>query len=418
MTQRWISLLAPLVLAVLAFSPCAVSGEEDERIPEEENLEVSSPWREYFKEHFEIHGYLSTAYVSVRNRDGEDQPRSSDQLQQGFAEGSTFDYRIAALNVGYAPAPRHAFTLQLAHRHFADSPVTAAEGNLRLDWFFYRFQIRENLDLTLGRFPVSSGLFNKIRDAGVLLPTFRLPYNFYREGSLVSETVDGISLAFEHRWRSGWGLEAEGYYGRHDLVDTGGANRQSSVVEVGVDPDIGLQLWIHLPVSGLRLGLGAQRFRLDERSLFNDQPADWETWFASVEYQRNRLTVLAEYRQIRLPIDTSVLADNLGWVDLPYVQLGYAVTERWTVWGIQEFGRARQRGPQLVGSPIAFKTRDDSVLSLVFALNRHLRWKAEFHWESSEQADLRVVSTDPLVIDPGFQEFQTRYTLISFSASF
>ncbi len=419
MSRQILILPVPCLLVILLLVvPLGAFGDEEDTAEQEEKIDGPSRWKGYLREHFEVHGYLSTAFVSVRNGQGEDQPRSSDQFQQGLAEGDTFDYRVAALNVGYAPAPRHAFTLQLAHRHFADSPVTAAEGNLRLDWFFYRFQIRENLDLTLGRFPVANGLYNKIRDAGVLLPTFRLPYNFYREGSLVSETVDGVSLTYDHRWRSGWGLEAEGYFGRHDLVDTGGANPASLVVEVGVDPDIGFQLWIDPPLSGWRLGLGAQRFRLDERSLFNDQPADWETWFASLEYQRKRLTALAEYRQLRFPIDNGRLAGNFGWVDLSYLQIGYAVTPRWSVWGIQEFGQARQAGRQLIGSPISFKSRDDSILAVVFALSRHLRWKAEFHWESAELADLEVVSTDPLLIDPGLEEFQTRYTILSISASF
>jgi hypothetical protein len=418
MTQRWISLLAPLVLAVLAFSPRAVSGEEDERTPEEENLEVSSPWREYFKEHFEIHGYLSTAYVSVRNRDGEDQPRSTDQYLQGLMEGETFDYRIAALQVRYEPAPRHSFLLQLAHRSLADSSITALEKDLVLDWLFYRFQVRENLELSLGRFPVANGLFNKFRDVGVLLPFFRPSYNFYRDGDFISETVDGLGMTYRHRWTSGWRLEVEGYAGRHDLLEGGGAIPRALVEEIRVEPNMGVQLWLRPPIAGLQLAVGGQRFDLAAGSNFNDGPATWKNWFASVEYLGNKLTLRGEFRSIAFPIDTSPVFDNDAGIDFSYLQLGYQWTRRLGLWGQVEWGRAHQVGAVFPDSRIAFRSRDDVAFSTVFALNEHLVWKAEFHWEAFDIGATQVISTDPLRIDPQLTGYRSRFTIVSFSTSF
>ena len=418
MSHRIFPLPALYLLMILLFVPAAALGEEEETAAEVERIEAPSRWKQYLKEHFEVHGYLSTAYVSVRNQN-RDPIRSNDQFLLGLTEGETFDHRIAALQLRYNPAPRHTFMVQLAHRHFAGSPLENLENDITLDWLFYRFQPLENLELNIGRVPVANGLLNKFRDVGVLLPFFRPSYNFYRDGDFISETVDGLSLVVRHRWASGWRLEVEGYVGEHELLEGGGIIPSPSLRVVPVESDIGLQLRIQPPVAGLELVVGAQWFDLSAASGFNDDRATWRDWFASMKYQRGAWVVQGEYRNIDFPINNApVFVDNEAEVDFAYLQTGYQLTRRLGLWGQVEWGPVEQRSAIFPGGVARFRARDDVAVSAVYALNEHLVWKAEFHRETFDLARPGILSLDPLQVDLNLVEYETRYFILSFSASF
>ncbi|MCB1036393.1 MAG: hypothetical protein KDD47_21385, partial [Acidobacteria bacterium] len=177
----------------------------------------------YWADHFQFHGFVTTAYQE-EDPDPTAPFQSSDAIVLGLDENGTWDYRIAALQLRYDPNPKNTFVVQASHRRLGDSPLKDVENDVELDWLFYQFHFTDNTSIKIGRVPVPLGIFNEYRDVGTLLPFFRPSFNFYREGSFVSETVDGA--VFHHRFAaaSDWSLDLDGYFGEWDLLESGATN--------------------------------------------------------------------------------------------------------------------------------------------------------------------------------------------------
>jgi hypothetical protein len=379
----------------------------------------SSSGSNYWKDHFTLHGYLTTAYQEL-DPDPAAPRLSAEEAILGLDEGGTFDYRIAALQLRYDPTPKHTFLIQLSHRKLGDSAIEDIESAVELDWLFYQYQFTDDTALKLGRFPVAAGIFNEIRDVGVVLPFFRPSFNFYREGGLFSETVDGIGISHSFWSQNPWSLDVDAYYGEYDIQEQGSASSGAGrVLDVAVSDAYGVQFWLNTPVSGLRFGLGAATWDVGEESGFNTVEANWDSWYASVDGSFAKWVVRAEYRRLEFPVDIFPTLDNQASQDIYYYQLGYHFTDRLSLFGQSEFADAEQTGAIFLDGGVSFNNRQDDALSLVFALRPNIVFKGEYHEQAFELANVVPVFTPGgLRLDVLFDEFKDEYFIVSASFSF
>ncbi|MCH9648349.1 MAG: hypothetical protein K0U98_08925 [Deltaproteobacteria bacterium] len=374
----------------------------------------------YWKDHFRLHGYLTTAYQELDP--DEDRPfETSDQLVLGLDEDGTFDYRIAALQLRYDPTPKNTVIVQLSHRKLGNSPLTEdIDEDVELDWAFYQFRFTDNTSVKVGRVPTPVGIFNEYRDVGTLLPFFRPSFNFYREGSFVSETVDGVLLSHRIGATSDWGLDIDAYYGEWDHLEAGSA-RNDAVTQADVSDGYGAQFWLRTPVEGLRFGLGGQSYTVSEASGFNNAEADWDSWYASIDAVFEKLIARAEYKWLEFPVDNSVFVGGEAEIINYYFQLGWLFNDKFSLYGQQEFGDVEQDAIGFA-SPAEFNQREDLGFSLVYSILPNLVLKAEYHEQAYELAGFPFPVFDSsgafLGIEIPFTEFEDEYSIISLSVSF
>jgi hypothetical protein len=267
---------------------------------------------------------------------------------------------------------------------------------------------------------VAAGIFNEIRDVGVVLPFFRPSFNFYREGGLFSETVDGLGISHTFWSQRTWSLDVDAYYGEYDIQEQGGAtSTDARALEVSVENAYGIQLWLNTSVPGLRFGLGGATWDVGEESGFNLDESNWDSWYFSVDGSFSKWVLRTEFRRLDFPINNFPFLDNEAGQDIYYWQAGYHFTDRLSLYVQQEFADAEQSGAIFLEGTEKFNNREDSGVSLVFALRPNVVFKGEYHETAFEFATPNIVVTPGGVfIDATFTEFESDYFIISASLSF
>lgn len=371
----------------------------------------------YWQDHFSLHGYVTLGYAQADF--GLEGTPTADEVMLGIEEGGTFPYGNAALNLRYDPAPRHSLILQLAAAELGVSPTDDVEGDPELDWLFYQFEPTQHTRLRLGRQPVPVGIFNEIRDAGVILPFFRPAYVFYREGAVLSETVDGISVSHDFFSTSPWTLDATVYYGEFDVLRQG-LGFQTDVVENAAEEALGSQLWLGTPASGLRVGAGFMNWNVPDPEVA-DNKSEWRSWQASAEYLLDRWVLRGEYRRTEVEFFTGSSRTFALDYTAYYLQLGRRFGSRLTLYLQSEHADGQQISDLYVGGSEDFKDRRDLGVSVTYEFSPNLVLKAEHHQVEAEVA----VDSDILLGGPlGFQQrsiFRTldsTYSILSVAVSF
>jgi len=337
----------------------------------------------------QVHGYLTQAYGAA-----------SGGTFLGIPEGGTADYRTAALQLRYTMSSTDQFVWQFSHRRLGTSPITVGEPELKVDWLFYSRQMG-NLNLRVGRLPIPAGIYNEVRDVGVLLPLYRAPYNFYFEGAFTSETVDGIAARYNLFADAPWNVELSVYGGRYDMTnrsisyDSTGTPAAVSPEVVDVDNALGTQLWLNTPVDGVRAGFGASR--MDAQS--GGFQGKWTEWHGSVDAHTRWATVQAEYRRFDIP-DVIYTAG--------YVYAGVHATPKLTLHGQIELSDVVL--PAAPGTP-KFDYDRTKAFGASYAFRADLVVKGEYHFTNGYWADAPVS-------DLGFAPSKVSYFLVSFSTSF
>jgi len=205
-------------------------------------------------QHLTIHGYLTEGYAISRGG-----------LVLGIDNQGTYDYRRAAILGRYQLKPSESFVIQLANRRLGDSPVMRYEQDVKLDLAFYQHNFSRSTMVRLGKMPLPFGIFNEIRYAGTLLPFYRPAFSVYWEGQHTSETVDGALLS--HVLRSGepWSLSVDAYVGSMQYLETGTEVDPATgtpayrVAPIESRSAAGTQLWLTMPIDGLRVGASVKR---------------------------------------------------------------------------------------------------------------------------------------------------------------
>jgi hypothetical protein len=335
----------------------------------------------------QVHGYLTQAYGAA-----------SGGTYLGIPEGGTADYRTAALQFRFAATPSDQFVWQFSHRRLGQSPITQGEPELKLDWFFFNKQLGA-VDLRVGRIPIPAGIYNEVRDVGVLLPLYRAPFDFYLEGAFTSETVDGVVAGTRLFPASPWNVEVSAFGGRYDMI-----NRETSADSTGlvylpeaadVETAVGTQVWVNTPVDGIRAGLGASH--MDVRN--GGFAGSWGEWHGSLDARTKWVSVQAEYRRFDIP-DVIYTAG--------YVYAGFHATPKLTLHGQTAFGDVTLTDTP--GNPVFDYDRTKTV-GASFAFRPDLVVKGEYHFTNGHWADAPVS-------DIGMPTVKVNYLLFSLSTSF
>ena len=406
------AVVLPVFLCVLSSfmsSPPAARAEEDR---------AASSQPSYWDLHFDLHGYVNLGYADLDLDDGDQ--RLGDDAILGLEEDGSFPYGNAALNLRYDLTAKHSFILQLAVSDLGDSPVDDVGGDVELDWLFYQWQLAPSTRVRIGRQPAPAGIFNELRDTGVVLPFFRPAFTFYREGAIFSETFDGVGLFHTFAASKPWSLDGAVYYGEYDVLEQG-AGVSDAVTEVAVTNAIGTQFWLNTPVSGLRFGLGALQWDVDEKSSFSREEATWKSWYASVDGDFERFVARAEYRNTDVDLISVTNGQPLGvGIDIFYFQLGWRATEKLGFYVQPEYTDIEQKAAIILGGSVTARDREDVGFAVNYELNSNWRLKAEYHEVESEKSvgSEIIIGPSGVQVRRIFQTFDSSYTILSFAASF
>lgn len=338
-------------------------------------------------EKFTIHGYLTQGFGET----------NGEQIL-GIPESGTTDYRRAAVLLRFTPTAKDALVVQLAHRRLGESPSMAFEPDVKLDWAFYERKLGQDTSIRVGRIPQPMGLLNETRYVGTLLPFYRAPYNFYQEGSFTSETVDGLALRHATSSAKSWSAEISAYAGGFSMIESS----DSGIVKPRAENLIGGQLWLNTPVSGLRFGVGAQRFDLHGTAIVSDHEDSWKNYYASGEYVGSKVKLRSEYRKTQIH-DASVNFETY------YVYGGVNVTSRLGLHG--QFDTSKLDIPAGGARFEVAKYYEDWTVGTTFAIRPDVVVKGEYHWAESQLLETHVL---PL----GAPSRPVNYGIVSLSVSF
>ena len=404
-------IIASSVAFLLFLAPCAARASETPSVKTTEN--ETSTWTEKFQ----LHGHITTAYADFQI----DKPRNLfvEESILGIPEDGTFDYRMAALQLRYVPNNQHSAVLQVSHRRFGESILLDVEDDVELDWLFWRWNLANTTTLRVGRFPTPAGIFNEIRDVGTLLPFFRPSFNFYREGGLFSETVDGLGVHHTFFGSRAWSLDTDVYAGEFDVTEqTQGIG--AGVREVGAEDAVGAQIWLNSPIVGLRFGLGGLRWDVGPESGLNPIETTWESWYASVDGSFDRWVVRAEYRNLELPVDVgTVFTDGRAELDFYYWQIGWHATPELSFFFQSEYADFTQFHDSLVGGKFSYNNRRDEGIAVNYRIRPTVVAKAEVHKQRLDDFSGAPVFTDEgLRFRIDNESFESEYWIVSLSYSF
>ncbi|MFP3940567.1 MAG: hypothetical protein ACLF0P_09700 [Thermoanaerobaculia bacterium] len=327
---------------------------------------------------------------------------------EGLTEDGNSDYRTLALQFRYAITLDDIVVVQLQNEVRGDSLLDDVRNEIEVDWAFYEHRFNESTGVRLGRVRMPLGIYNEIRDVGTLLPFFEPPEGIYSDGLFTQESLDGVAFYRHLQPAEGWRLTVDGYLGEweRDLVfPTDDAPDFSRA-----DDGAGLQLWLETPVNGLRFGLGGLRYKVSGSSINLNEEDDWNLLLASVDANFDRWTARAEFMDASYELFFDPIAIDDGGYTGYYGQLGYRVTDRWTVWAQYDVADVELAGSRFPSHE--FDLVEDLALSLTFAPRSEILFKGEVH---SMEGFVGFFPELNVLVDP---PAKTDYGLLSVSVAF
>jgi hypothetical protein len=315
-----------------------------------------------------IHGYLTQGFAI-----------SDGGPMLGITEDGTTNYGNAALQFRYALSSGDYVTLQLSHRRMAQSTLAPPdEDAIEVDWAFYGRRFGD-FEAKLGRVAIPAGIYNEIRDVGVLLPFYRAPFNFYLEGAYTSETVDGAVISYMLGADKPWSAEISAFGGEWDMTDRK-ATPPPEVVYVAetgrATGGLGGSIWINTPVEGVRFGGGASRYQVPVNV---GTGGLWKEWHGSLDISLPKITVQSEIRKFQFEI-----GNYLSY----YALLGVRPIPQLTLNGMIDIADLN----------LSFASMDlnkEYVLGVNYALSPRVVFKAEAHKTEGYQADIPLSPMGP-----------------------
>ncbi|NJL29985.1 MAG: hypothetical protein HC897_19880 [Thermoanaerobaculia bacterium] len=347
-------------------------------------------------EKLSIHGFLTQAYAWT---DG--------SRLLGITEDGTSDYRNVALQFRYQMSDDDTFLVQLAHTREGESLAQQAREDVELDWAFYQRKLPYGALVKIGRVPIPIGIYNEVRDVGTVLPFYAPPVSIYDTSSFTNETIDGLVLVKNTTWSSGWGLESAFYVGDSETIEV---LKDIGVVGTATTEGYGFQLWLTTPLQSLRVGTGFNKYSVSGGLLQLHEKDHAKSHTFSIDGDFNRVLVHAEYlrrdSQFGLPGLAVPDVDTTG----SYLQVGFRVTPKLTLWG--------QVDRQVINFNLPFLNRDidfweDVALSASYAVSSNVIFRVEYHQNDgyfAEDQDSNVLLGGPPI--------STDYGIVSLSASF
>lgn len=358
----------------------------------------------------QVHGFLTQAWAEADFVDG---GPTANEIAIGIPERSTTNYRFLALQFRYEMTPKDTFVVQFSSRTLGDSPIQNFEDDIELDWAFYERRFTDSTSFKIGRILIPFGIYNEIRDVGTVLPFYRPPYNFYKEGTFTNETVDGGSLAHSFFPASDWNLDVTVYGGEWDSIQVPLGDPLNPQIDDIID-GYGYQVWLNTPLSELRIGTGLMSARQPGGSIPLEDPRR-DIWTASLDGTFGLFTLRAEWQtnNFRIPLPFGVLDGGFtNW----YVQTGFRVSDRIQIWG--QLDVAEVDDDCLCYTRPADRTfREDLGVSLLYDFSPNILLKGEYHW-TEEESSVLTPSAPGLFTPTVIKADGGTYTIISLSVSF
>lgn len=312
---------------------------------------------------------------------------SEDHQHRGVPKSGTLDLHTIALQARISPNRRNEFVLQLANEKVGVSPSNELRSDLEVDWLYYHHRLSNGeTSIRLGRVPLPVGIYNEIKDVGVLLPFYRPSGVLYGDGTWTSDSVDGLVLS--HRFVTPkWSFDADLYYGEWDRIETDGVG---GIDVADIKNALGFWLWINTPVDGLRFGLGGNRFDASGGVFLAPGVTDREeTVYYSLDADFDRFRLRAEYSKREFT--------GGNWNPF-YVELDVGITERLRASALYDTG-------ELLFEIPFFATFDGKVeeiygLGARFYVKPNLVVKLERQWFEGygqiEDVDLSIFFDEPV----------------------
>lgn len=377
----------------------------------------------------QIHGFLTQAYGTsnfvgdrIPVQTGDPGP-TFNEIALGIPEDGTFRYWTIALQFRYEMTPRDIMVVQFSSRALGDSPISRIEDEVELDWAFYERRLADHTSLKVGRVQIPLGIFNEIRDVGTILPFYRPPFLFYREGTFTNETVDGIVLSHTFWPESDWSLESDFFIGDWETFElTPFIELEASTAN---DQGFGTQLWLNTPIPGLRFGYGIHtRDRTGGAEGVIREPGATTTfldWYASVEAAFEKVVFRAEWRQFSgdREVSPALMADDFfSNIDNYYAHIGYHFTEQFRVYAQYEKNENSLHASVFTNG-FDVSLEEDFAIAVNYLFSPNLVLKAEHHIVEGEDFSFVPEFTNGFRLRPFTQKLESGdRTIISLSVSF
>lgn len=304
----------------------------------------------------------------------------------GLPSTGTADYRTVALQTRFRVDDKSSVVTQISHRRIGESVLAELEPALELDWAFYRRSIGP-VSVSVGRVPIPRGLYNEVRDVGTLLPFYRAPALMYADGT---EAVDGVTATTRADFGR-WSVEANVYAGGMEWKAVA-ADTVVTAFVVRSERNIGTQLWLNTPITGVRAGVSYLNAE-DEGS-----PGGRSSmWTGSLEIDRDRWMIGSEATDLRLAGMDIVTG---------YVHGRFKITPK-----VHVMGQFEQTDIGII-TPMVLEWTElkDSALGIAFAPSSSLVFKLEGHHAEGYMFDVPMNRFAPPA--------RTNYAILSMSVSF
>ena len=354
----------------------------------------------YGQQKLSVHGYLTQAYAV-----------SSKYSIFGIPKEGTSDYRNLALQFRYEATDNSNFVIQLSHKRIGVSPVMKIEPDIKLDWAFFEYKFSGDFSIKLGKIQLPFGIYNEIRDVGILLPFYQVPYTPYGESNYMSETVDGFKISYEFFLSPDWIQSIDLYYGQWEWLEwfiIPIPFEQTVLDHAKMTNAYGAQTWSTTPVEGLRFGLGGYLGKINGGITF--APNGWlgsekiYTGLASLDFTRDSYFLRTEYARFHLE-NNDISANSI------YFQTGITLIEPLSL-NTQASLYQILNAPSFVhNQKVDINYFKDFAVGLKYDFRYNIVLKGEFHWNKS------FVVEKP-IYDIADKPYSTNYFILSFSTSF
>ncbi|MBN1351685.1 hypothetical protein JXJ21_19885 [candidate division KSB1 bacterium] len=343
-----------------------------------------------------IHGYLTQAYAFTNTH----------QLM-GIPHDGTSDYRNLALQFRYSITSHDNLVFQFSHKRLGRSPFMLIEEAVALDWAFFEHRFSFGTSMKVGKVQLPMGIFNELRDVGVLLPFYRAPFNLYQEGRYTSETVDGFVLTHLLGEYSSWGVDVDFYGGEWKWSEATKSifTKTDMVQTIDVTHGLGGQLWLRCPIDGFRLGLAGNKAHSAKGYHFDE--LDFYSLMYSLDSDFTIFSTRAEFRDARF--------DNKVNYQAYYAQVGLKLFEKLRINIQADFADIKNMDqleiPFVEDVKKSMNLHDDYAFGINFAFNPNIILKTEAHWTKGiyiEDELINYFTADPI---------EVRYYIFSLATS-
>ena len=343
-----------------------------------------------------VHGYLNQAYAFT---DG--------KSIFGITKDGTTDYRHLALQFRNDVDESNVFIIQLSHRREGNSPEMQFHDDVELDWAYFEHRFSENFSIKIGKIQLPLGIYSEIRDVGVLLPFYQIPYMPYGESSYMSETIDGFSFKHTLPLSDNSSIESDLFVGQWrwiewEIIDFAGSN-QLLIAESIVNKAMGLRIWYYTPFEDLSIGFtGLTGSVTDGINFSKDGLLGKQQLMAgniSIDLTKESFFFRTEH------MVASLQNDKL-WGYNFYAQMGFNITTYLNINSQFTYFHLNN----LPEFNIDVDYYKDSALGIKYSFNPQLIFKAEYHLNESfiVQEPVNFTKSPPRV----------QYGIISVSTSF